>query len=48
MTIRGKIMPPSNGSQVTRITPIYDIEIQMLNYDWNMQTSNLCFSKFQI
>jgi len=40
-------MPPLNGSQVTRITPIYDIEIQTLNYGWNMQKSNLCFSKFQ-
>jgi hypothetical protein len=32
VTIRGKIMPPLNGSQVTKIALIYDIEIQMLNY----------------
>jgi hypothetical protein len=32
VTIRGKIMPPLNGSQVTRIAPIYAIEIQMLNH----------------
>jgi len=32
VTFRGKIMPPLNGLQVTRIAPIYDIEIQMLNY----------------
>ncbi len=40
-------MPPLNGSQVTRIAPIYDIEIQMINHGRNMQKSNLCFSKFQ-